>query len=392
MGYIVGHNRDRDSYQVPLALAEAGQLDYFVTDYYEGKGMSIPSLQHRKAEGIKPANVVQSHRAFAAQMPYEVRRRVQKSVDFPSAFVEKNLGKTIARVAARNIESDLLLYSGSALWAFRGPSKGKRILFQYHPSPAFIAETLSNIDELAQVRPWQQEAEVLDPGMQEIHAAEVALADSAICASTFTKTGLVQQGMNPEKITIAPYGGPRAKTSLEVAPSNKVQFLFVGQGVARKGLHILIEAWRQASLKNSELTIIASRLDPEIEAFAANLPNCTLVGRVSDEELSCHMANADTFVLPSLVEGYGLVLAESLAHGCRLIASNHTGITDMDLPAEVGTTVQAGEVQSLVDALKQGEDTAEKSRSYQELALEAANRLSWENFRNIIRQAAGAGL
>ena len=44
MGYITGHNRDRDSYQLIAALAEDNQLDRFVTDYYEGVGPSLPSL------------------------------------------------------------------------------------------------------------------------------------------------------------------------------------------------------------------------------------------------------------------------------------------------------------------------------------------------------------
>lgn len=389
MGFIVGLNRDRDSYQVPLAIAEVGQLDAFVTDYYEGVGIGIPSLRHRRNEGISPSKVIQSHRAFLAQIPYEVQRRIKKSVDFPSSFVEKNLGKTIAAVARKNPDSDLLLYSGSALWAFEEADNRKKILFQYHPSPAFIVETLKEIDELATFRPWQEEAEAVDSQMQETHAREVALADSAICASTFTKRGLIAQGMSDRQVQIAPYGGPVPESDIIFTPTKKVQFLFVGQGVARKGLHILVEAWRRANLKNSEITVVTSRLDPVIEDFARGISNFNMVGRVGRPELLCLMIQADTFVLPSLVEGYGLVLGEALAHGCRLIASTNTGLTDMKLPGNIGCLIEAGRIEPLVSALQEFEATAEENRSYQQRALAEAERLSWENFRKLVRQATG---
>ena len=32
--FVCVHNRNRDSYEVPLALAEGGLLDTFVTDFY----------------------------------------------------------------------------------------------------------------------------------------------------------------------------------------------------------------------------------------------------------------------------------------------------------------------------------------------------------------------
>lgn len=387
MGFIVGLNRDRDSYQVPLALAELGQLELFVTDYYEGVGLSLPTLGHRKSKGIAPSLVRQSHRAFLAQMPYEVKRRIDRSTDFPTFFVERQLGKTIAHAARKNSTADLLLYSGSAKWAFEGPSTGKKILFQYHPSPEFIVKTLHNIDELAGVRPWQEEAEALNPAMQALHAEEVALADSALCASTFTKQGLIAQGMPAEKIAIAPYGGPEVTRFALSQQDARCNFLFVGQGIARKGLHHLIEAWRRANLQNSTLTVVASRLDPEIEAFAEGLDNFELKGRVDDEELKQLMQQADTFVLPSLVEGFGLVLSEALAQGCRLIASSNTGLVDMQLPETIGTVVTAGSVDSLVEALQEAEHTYNPARPYMELAFEEVERLSWKNFRSKVQEA-----
>lgn len=133
MGFIVGHNRDRDSYQVPLALAERGELELFITDYYHGQApITIPSLAHRQVTGLDPQYTRSSAGAFLNQLPYETVRRMRRNAAFPSMRVEKSLGRAIAGYARRSPSSDLLLYSGSARQAFEGPSTGRRLLFQYH--------------------------------------------------------------------------------------------------------------------------------------------------------------------------------------------------------------------------------------------------------------------
>lgn len=386
MGFIVAHNRDRDSYQVPLALAEVGQLRRFVTDYYVGSTrVAVPTLGHRRHVGIAPALVTSSWPALAAQLPYEVGRRL-RPVDFPSYLVESALGRTTAAVAKRMPDADLLLYSGSARPAFAGPSRGRRILFQYHPSPAFIESVVAEVDELADIRNWTQEAEVHSPGMERAHREEIERADRFLCASTFTKVGLVRDGVDPNRIRIAPYGSPAPTSRPAPAPSEQCRFLFVGQGVARKGLHLLIEAWRQAALPAATLTLVTSRLDPEMTRFAEGVPGIEFVGRLSRTDLDATMNASDTLVLPSLVEGFGLVLGEGLSFGLRLMASTHTGLVDMDLPPHLSRVVDSGRVAPLAEALLDAAASYDPARPYRADALQAAQRLSWANFRQRIRE------
>ena len=246
MSYIVGLNRDRDSYQVARALVEVGELEQLVTDYYVGVlPREIPGLGHRQTPDIPPEKVTASVRAFAAQLPYEVGRRL-RPIDSPSRFVESALGATIARVARRAPDADLLLYSGSARQAFEGPSRGRRILFQYHPSPQFIEQTMVGLDELEGTRPWLKEAEVLSDDIAQVHAAEIARTEEAVCASSLTRAGLVADGLDPSTITVVAYGCPDVHRVPLPSQSSTWRALFVGHGVQRKGLHVLLEAWRRA--------------------------------------------------------------------------------------------------------------------------------------------------
>ncbi|MCB4207990.1 glycosyltransferase family 4 protein [Arthrobacter sp. UM1] len=389
MSFVVAFNRDRDSYHAARAFAEVGQLRRFVTDYYaKAWPVQLPGLQHRSAESVPPSLVTPSLQALLRQLPYEALRRVGP-VDFPSHAVEGALGRTAARVARQNPDADLFLYSGSAAQAFAGPSTGRRILFQYHPSPSFIEETMRTVDELGSARPWTPEAEVDSPAMQARHLQETSLADAVVCASGFTRQGLLASGVPAERISVVPYGCPEPLPLAPVEPTRTCRFLFVGQGVQRKGLHILLEAWRRARLPGARLRIVASRLDPQMEDFARGLTNVQITPRVSREELRRLMAEADTFVLPSLVEGFGLVLGEALSSGARLIASDNTGLADLPLDPAVKTVVRAGRVEPLVEALRQARETFEPRRAYRELCVAEAAAHSWAVFRQGVRDAAG---
>ncbi len=386
MGFIVGHNRDRDSYQVPLAFAELGDLSLLVTDYYHKSGLaSTPLLAHRQNSGIDPGKVRQSTGALLRQLPYEFKRRVGHA-HFPSMPVESLLGRTIAKYARRMPDADLFLYSGSALQAFCGPSRGRRFLFQYHPSPKFIEATLSEIDDLAELRAWEDEAEVSNTAMEAHHRAEVALADYFVVASSFTKNGLLELGVDERRVAVVPYGCPPVNTA-PVPPPVRNEFLFVGQGVKRKGLHLLIEAWRRAELDGMRLRVVASRMDPEIADFAKDLSSVEITPRVSRQELGELMASADTFVMPSLVEGFGLVFGEALAQGCRLIGSSNTGVVDYRLDSRIGTVVPAGSLDALTRALQEAAASMDPKRPYWHDAIAAARERSWDSFRAGIVQS-----
>src|SRR6185503_4158620 len=63
---------------------------------------------------------------------------------------------------------------------------------------------------------------------------------------------------------------------------------------------------------------------------------------VDDATLAAHYAAADLFVLPSLHEGYGMAVAEALAAGLPVIASD-AGALAQTLPAAAGRQVPAGD-------------------------------------------------
>jgi glycosyltransferase involved in cell wall biosynthesis len=58
------------------------------------------------------------------------------------------------------------------------------------------------------------------------------------------------------------------------------------------------------------------------------------------------------FVLPTLYEGYGMVVAEALAHGLPVISTDTGAIAEL-VGAQAGIVVPPGDVKALASALSQ---------------------------------------
>ena len=194
------------------------------------------------------------------------------------------------------------------------------------------------------------------------------------------KRTLVHAGCNADRIVVIPYGSPPPTAVLKSRPRGSCRFLFVGQGVQRKGLHHLAEAWRLAALQGCELTVASYLIDPGI-APMLELPGVRLLGRQNSAELASLFAAADAFVMPSLVEGFGLVYLEALAAGCHVLGTGNTGLPDMELSNVAATIIPPGEPDTLASALTAiAQRKASDGLDPEGIRAEAA-RWGWSDFR-----------
>ena len=109
-------------------------------------------------------------------------------------------------------------------------------------------------------------------------------------------------------------------------------------------------AWRLTcvgSLERDPATVARLRA----QASAAGLGGrVALVGEQDGAALAGLYDAADVFVLPTLYEGYGMVVAEALARGLPVIASATGAIPELVTP-DVGVVVAPGDAEALVAAL-----------------------------------------
>jgi glycosyltransferase involved in cell wall biosynthesis len=76
-----------------------------------------------------------------------------------------------------------------------------------------------------------------------------------------------------------------------------------------------------------------------------------LIGEVAPVEVAAYYDRADVFVLPTFHEGYGMAVAEALAHGLPVI-STPTGAIPELVGSEAGLLVPPDDHQALADAIE----------------------------------------
>lgn len=177
---------------------------------------------------------------------------------------------------------------------------------------------------------------------------------------------------------LAPYA--EAASSATPKQGNSVNVLFSGQLIERKGVDVLLSAFLIAREKQPNLTLtilgggpLRSELESRIPAHLTD--SVEFLGHVEPNEIPPIFANCDVFCLPSLYDGWGVVVNEALGAGVPIIVSDAVGAGhDIVGDGVNGLVVKAGDERSLADALLDIADTTRRDRMA--CAAEAA-RENW---------------
>ncbi len=90
---------------------------------------------------------------------------------------------------------------------------------------------------------------------------ELSLADIILCNSTFTKNTLVNASIEESKIVVLPLGFPEINIRKEVT-SPKIRFIYAGTSNVRKGIHLLLDVWKECFGSNDDVELyIVGRYD-----------------------------------------------------------------------------------------------------------------------------------
>jgi len=215
-----------------------------------------------------------------------------------------------------------------------------------------------------------------DGRRNEHKSREFAAADLIVANSKFTAKTLIDAGYAASKICVVPLGGP-APSAMPAKRNGKVPvFFFVGNDPIRKGLPYLVEAWKSLGKVRGELLVAGSKLEklsvPENVRLLGNIPN-----RAVMEQLS----TASVLVLPSLCDGFGMVVTEALAHGVPVLTTTHTGAADLITEGKNGWVVPPANAVALAERLAWCLDHPEELEAMRESALRSARENTWAHYR-----------
>ncbi len=141
--------------------------------------------------------------------------------------------------------------------------------------------------------------------------------------------------------------------------------LAVGRLTPEKGLEYLVEAANRLPQVQQVVIAGASDHDSAYRQLLERLDTGNKViftGFTSGEDLRQLYSHARCFVLPSVNEGFPMVLLEAMAYGLPILCSDIPGTRQVDLPEQDYFTVR--DVDSLCDAITRQMDKPREMKDY----------------------------
>jgi starch synthase len=195
---------------------------------------------------------------------------------------------------------------------------------------------------------------VFDDAYLRQEAEEYALADFHCVASSVVRQQLVGIGIAPERIWVVPYGASQDRFFRATDKAfDRFRILFAGQLSLRKDIRTLLRALEIFSEPAWEMNFygqVTSEVERDLRDYRGATP-LRFHGTVSQTELASAMRKASILVLPSLEEGFGLVVPQALSSGTPCIVSNRVGAQDLLNHRENGSIFPAREPAALAEEI-----------------------------------------
>lgn len=142
-------------------------------------------------------------------------------------------------------------------------------------------------------------------------------------ASIGAKTHVIREGVDP---AYRPTSAEEQQHVRDRFSLTRPYFLYVGNAKQHKNVDTLLKAYEMSGIEDTELVLVTGG----IEATSLVLPKgARMLSAVPDESLPALYGAARCFVTASLYEGFGLPVAEALACGCPVIATNRSAIPEV---------------------------------------------------------------
>lgn len=174
-----------------------------------------------------------------------------------------------------------------------------------------------------------------------------------IALTQFERAKFIEAGVPPEKIRIKPNFVPDPSARKPSSASRRSGALYVGRLSHEKGLHTLIDAWRELSIP---LRIAGD--GPLLTELQERAPdNVTFLGRLPSAQVHAEMGHASLLVMPSnWYEGFPVTLVEALACGLPIAASRIGSLQELVSDGENGFTFEPGNVGDIVRTVRRAFD------------------------------------
>lgn len=398
---VVAHPGKQHSYQLATALEKKGMLHAYLTTVYDKKG----SITHFLIKLLKGKEKNKANSRCCKDIPDE---KVIQYGEFGGLILlmllrlPKFLKKY--RLEFKWCMKVNSYFSKRAAWYALDHNIDALILFDTAAEQGFeiLLKEKSNIVRIMDVsiatRQYMKFNFLKDEGIEGLkiefpelwndkimqsYQNEIDFSQNFIVASSMTSQSLQFCGVNSDLISIVPYGVDLEKFSFspKADTSGALKIIYVGQISYRKGIHHLLSIVEKFSKKEVEVCLIGQyNSNSEIYKKYKDVKNINFCGFLTGDKLANFYHEADVFVFPTIGEGYGLVVLESLSCGVPVITSNLAGGNDAIKNGKNGFVFTAGDCNELETKIRWCLSHRKELANMREYCYKSANNYTWERY------------
>jgi glycosyltransferase involved in cell wall biosynthesis len=208
---------------------------------------------------------------------------------------------------------------------------------------------------------------------------EYRLATRLLCPSEFVVKTFLDKGYARKQLVRHIYGYDEKvyrPSDQPREPKRGLTMISVGVCAVRKGLHFALEAWLRSAASKDGTFLIAGEFLPAYQEKLASMlahPSVRVLGHRNDvPEL---VRECDILVLPSIEEGFGLVITEAMGSGCVPLASE--ACTEICDHMKTGLMHRVGDVEALTQHITMLHEDRALLERLRTAGLKAAPGVTW---------------
>jgi len=243
--------------------------------------------------------------------------------------------------AARNMGCPDLIH------AWSGTAEPSLLVARARGIPTVLERSSSHM--LEQCRILQEEHDLLGLKWEATPQAtvkrelrEYELAARVFVPSLFVERSFLARGFPANRLYRNGFGVDVSCFTTGQKEDSVFRVVYAGALSARKGLHYLVRAFKEANISNCELLLVGGDTPETDQLIGETDSRIRRVGHVPQSELPGIYRSSSVFAMASLEEGQAYVQAQALACGLPLICTTNTGGEDLLALGSNGRPIELG--------------------------------------------------
>lgn len=283
------------------------------------------------------------------------------------------------------------LFSAIELGLWATPKKGKALFSPSYIPPLFSSLPFSfTIHDLNHIDIEHNSSLLKRLFYRAVIRPAIKRAYRVLTVSEFSKKRIIDwSGCPPEKVKVVGNGVTTAfNDGVEPMKPGYSYIFCCSNRKGHKNEHRLLQAFQKSGLSNQLKLVFTGKPDDGTSNFIKELSleaSVVFTGQVSEEELASWYKGAIVTAFPSLYEGFGLPLIESMACGTPVIASNTTCLPEIG--GDAGYYVDPLSVDSIAEGLKHVVGDEYLRNEMREKGLSRAKLFTWDRTANLVSDA-----